>query len=218
MATTHYSFPTINGTDTIDGVNAINGLANAVDTALYQVDQEGGGAPGANSITTSMIQNGAVTTEKLNSTVQSQIQQGVNAKTSITAAAKVTTGPKYNAQGHMTSGTIYSNYVVNEAAHLVCVKISATACIFNLPASNTDKDTMLAKLFTLPSSYRPSTDYSQLIFIRTGSDGQSINFFLTVASNGNVGMTHVNYSGTRDNIDLWGEGVITFFYGARAAG
>ena len=37
MATTHYNFPTIVGTDTIDGVNAINGLANAVDAALYGV-------------------------------------------------------------------------------------------------------------------------------------------------------------------------------------
>lgn len=37
MATNHYSLPTIVGTDTIDGVNAINGLANAVDTALYNV-------------------------------------------------------------------------------------------------------------------------------------------------------------------------------------
>lgn len=37
MATNHYSLPTIVGTDTIDGVNAINGLANAVDTALYGV-------------------------------------------------------------------------------------------------------------------------------------------------------------------------------------
>lgn len=37
MATNHYSLPTIVGTDTIDGVNAINGLANAVDTALYSV-------------------------------------------------------------------------------------------------------------------------------------------------------------------------------------
>lgn len=37
MATTHYSLPTINGSDTIDGVNAINGLANAVDSAIYQV-------------------------------------------------------------------------------------------------------------------------------------------------------------------------------------
>ena len=37
MATTHYNFPTINGTDTIDGVNAINGLANSVDAALFGV-------------------------------------------------------------------------------------------------------------------------------------------------------------------------------------
>lgn len=37
MATSHYNFPTINGTDTIDGVNAINGLANAVDSALFGV-------------------------------------------------------------------------------------------------------------------------------------------------------------------------------------
>lgn len=37
MATSHYNFPTIVGTDTIDGVNAINGLANAVDTALFTV-------------------------------------------------------------------------------------------------------------------------------------------------------------------------------------
>lgn len=37
MATSHYNFPTINGTDTIDGVNAVNGLANAVDAALFGV-------------------------------------------------------------------------------------------------------------------------------------------------------------------------------------
>lgn len=37
MATTHYNFPTVNGTDTIDGVNAINGLANSVDAALFGV-------------------------------------------------------------------------------------------------------------------------------------------------------------------------------------
>lgn len=37
MATAHYNFPTIHGTDTIDGVNAINGLANSVDAALFGV-------------------------------------------------------------------------------------------------------------------------------------------------------------------------------------
>lgn len=106
MATTHYSFPTINGTDTIDGVNAINGLANAVDTALYQVEQEGGGTPGANSINTSMIQNGAVTTEKLNSTVQSQIQQGVNAETTANQALAAVNATPTSVVASTTQGTI----------------------------------------------------------------------------------------------------------------
>lgn len=106
MATTHYSFPTINGTDTIDGVNAINGLANAVDTALYQVEQEGGSTPGANSINTSMIQNGAVTTEKLNSTVQSQIQQGVNAQTTAQQALTAVNATPTSVVASTNQGTI----------------------------------------------------------------------------------------------------------------
>ena len=106
MATTHYSFPTINGTDTIDGVNAINGLANAVDTALYQVAQEGGSAPGANSITTSMIQNGAVTTEKLASAVQSQIQQGVNAQTTAQQALAAVNATPSNVLTSTSQGTV----------------------------------------------------------------------------------------------------------------
>lgn len=40
MATSHYNLPTINGADTIDGVNAINGLANSVDAALFGVAGE----------------------------------------------------------------------------------------------------------------------------------------------------------------------------------
>lgn len=106
MTTTHYSFPTINGTDTIDGVNAINGLANAVDTALYQVAQEGGSTPGANSITTSMIQNGAVTTEKLASNVQSQIQQGVNAQITAQQALTAVNATPTSVLASTSQGTI----------------------------------------------------------------------------------------------------------------
>lgn len=217
MATTHYSFPTINGTDTIDGVNAINGLANAVDTALYQVEQEGGGAPGANSINTSMIQNGAVTTEKLNSTVNTQLSNGSLAYSSITAAPVLTTAPNYTApKGNMTAGTMFSNYVVNTAAHLVSVKVASGQCTFNLPSSNTSPSNMLVELFTLSSSYLPSSDYQQLIHVRTGTDNQPILFFLSVGSNGKVGLTHINYSSTRDGVEIYGEGTITFMYGAQA--
>lgn len=255
MATTHYNFPTITGTDTIDGVNAINGLANAVDAALYGVAGDVpeqyklpiagttslGGVRGAGQIsvnpstgdmtignntirnsmlqaqcvTGSNIQSGTINTTQLSGSVNTQLSNGSLAYTSITAPPTLTTAPNYSAQGNMTSGTIYSNYVVNEAAHMVSIKVSGTGCVFNLPASNTDASNMLAQLFTLPSNYRPSSVYSQLMHVRSGSDGQTINFFVTVGANGNVGLTHVNYSGDRNGISFWGEGVITFFYGAQ---
>ena len=82
MATTHYNLPTINGTDTIDGVNAINGLANAVDNALYQVEESAGGGgstPGYNSINTAMLQDQCVTQAKLSTQVWNNIQTGVSA-------------------------------------------------------------------------------------------------------------------------------------------
>lgn len=43
MATTNYHFPTITSEDTVNGVTAINGLAEAVDTALKTVDDKASG-------------------------------------------------------------------------------------------------------------------------------------------------------------------------------
>lgn len=43
MGTANYNFPTIAAEDTANGVSAINGLANAVDTALKEVDDKASG-------------------------------------------------------------------------------------------------------------------------------------------------------------------------------
>lgn len=43
MATTNYQFPTITAEDTINGVSAINNLADAVDSALKTVDDKASG-------------------------------------------------------------------------------------------------------------------------------------------------------------------------------
>lgn len=255
MATTHYNFPTITGTDTIDGVNAINGLANAVDAALYGVESEVptgyelpiagttslGGVRGAGNISVnpatgdmsinsgvinsgmiqtgailgSNIATGAISSTNLNSSLQASIGEGSSALASISAAPQLHASQAYQPQGYLESGTIYSNYVVNEAAHLISVKASATAAEFNLPNSNTDSTNMLAELFTLPVMYRPTSEFSQLLFVRTGVDANPINFFLTVGTNGKVGLTHINYSSTRET-SFWGAGILLFFYGAQA--
>ena len=257
MSTSHYNFPTINGTDTIDGVNAINGLANSVDAALFGVagsipreytlpiagTTSLGGVRGsgqisvdhttgdmtignntinnamiqAQAVTGSNIQSGTINTTQLSGSVNAQLSNGSLAYSAVTAAPVLTAGPNYTApKGNMTAGTMYSNYVVNTAAHLVCVKVAVGGCTFDLPSSNTSTSNMLAELFTLSSSYRPSSDYQQLIHVRTGTDGQAILFFLTVGSNGKVGLTHINYSSTRSGIDIYGDGSITFMYGAQS--
>ena len=43
MPTTNYGFPTISSGDRLNGVSAINGLANAVDSALKTVDDKASG-------------------------------------------------------------------------------------------------------------------------------------------------------------------------------
>lgn len=257
MATSHYNFPTINGTDTVDGVNAINGLANSVDAALFgvagSIPQEytlpiagttslggvrgsgqisvnpstGDMTVGDNTIRNSMlqaqcvsgsnIQSGTIDTSKLSGEVNTQLSDGSLAYTAVTKPPALNNMPNYTEQGNMTNGVIYSNYIVNEAAHMVSIKVSCVGAIFNLPASNTDVTNMLAKLFTLPNNCRPSSNYSQLFHVRTGNDGGVINFFISVSTNGDVGLTHVNYSSDRNGVNIWGDGVITLFYGAQAS-
>ena len=180
MATTHYSFPTINGTDTIDGVNAINGLANAVDTALYQVEQEGGGTPGANSINTSMIQDGAVTETKLASAVTSKINQGVSAASTAESAqttaesALSQIGAVTQTQTTGTGGTAI--YVYNPNTKLVVIRGYGTGLDINSGQEHS--------LGTIPSNLRPARQYESGV-IGAASGGGAL-LTLSANTNGNL--------------------------------
>lgn len=256
MATAHYNFPTIVGTDTIDGVNAINGLANSVDAALFGVAgeiPEGytlpiagttslGGVRGsgdisvnpttgdmrinANTVGTNELQTGAVTNNilavgsvdsgNLASAVLTMLQQGAQAYTAANAAPQLYRLPDYATGQYLTGGMIYSNYVINTSAHTCQLKIDASGATFNLPAANTSLDSPLVALGTIPTQYRPASDYATMIWSQSGSDGYEIVYFLGVSRDGAVGIYHINASSTRSG-EMWSKGTLLYTYGAQAA-
>lgn len=256
MATSHYNFPTINGTDTIDGVNAINGLANSVDAALFGV---AGGIPqeytlpiagttslggvrgsgdisvnastgdmaiNANTVGSSELQTGAVTSSKLAGgsvgsgnlmpDVLAMVQQGAQAYTSVTAVPQLYRLPDCTSGQYLTGGTIYSNYVVNPSAHTCQLKISASGATFSLPATNTTPDSPLIALGSVATQYRPENDYATLIWSQSGADGYQVLYFLGVTKDGAVGIYHINSSATRSG-EMWSKGTLLYTYGAQAA-
>lgn len=256
MATAHYNFPTIVGTDTIDGVNAINGLANSVDAALFGVAGEIpqaytlpvagttslGGVRGsgdisvnattgdmrinANTVGTNELQAGAVTNSilavgsvgsgNLTSDVLTMTQQGAQAYTAANAAPQLYRFPDYATGQYLTGGVIYSNYVVNPSAHTCLVKIDANGAMFNLPATNTSLDSPLVTLGTIPTQYRPTNDYSTMIWAQSSSDGNLIIYLLGVSKDGTVAIYHINTSSGRSG-EVWSKGALFYTYGAQIA-
>lgn len=256
MATARYNFPTINGTDTIDGVNAVNGLANAVDAAMFALAgtiPEGytlpiagttslGGVRGsgdisvnastgdmsinANTVGSSELQAGAVTSGKLAGgsvgsgnlmpDVLTMLHQGAQAYTAVTAAPQLYRLPDYTSGRYLAGGAIYSNYVVNPSAHTCQLKIDASGVNVNLPATNTSLENPLFSLGTIPTQYRPASDYATLVWTQSGGDGYEIAYFLGVSKGGAVGIYHINSSGARSG-EMWSRGTLLYTYGAQAA-
>lgn len=255
MATTHYNFPTIVGTDTIDGVNAINGLANAVDATLYGVagdmpDQYElpiagttslGGVRGAgqisvnpatgdmsinnNTVTGAMVQDasisgakivtGGINSAQLNQSILTNISQGVSAYTENHASPRIYRIPDVSPKEKMTAGVIYSTYTVSDACNLVIIKVSLNKCAFNFSGGNTSANDPLVTIGTIPTQYRPTTNFETLFFVISSADGGACLMNASVNSSGKVGLFHTNYNiGQIPNTtDVYGSAVICYYYG-----
>lgn len=93
MATTYYSIPTLNATDTIDLVNDINAMMNTIDTALHGISS--GENPELNQLKT--------TVQGLQSTV-SQLQTTLTQlQGTISSYEKITTYGDLDQYGALTT-------------------------------------------------------------------------------------------------------------------
>lgn len=135
MATTHYDFPTINGSDAIDGVNAINGLANAVDTALFTVDSALGTAESqsAQAISDAAAASTAANAAATNAAAaQSSAQAAINTAN----AANTTAGNTANALTsfeklfNLVPNTVSSGMSVSGWTYALTLAQDSTGSIF----------------------------------------------------------------------------------------
>lgn len=253
MATTHYSLPTIVGTDTVDGVNAINGLANAVDAALYSVAGEiptgyvlpvatasdlggvrGGGdiivasgtgdmsiANGAvtanhlapNSVSSSALQNNAVTSAKLSSDLTSQISAG------YTASQKLADQPVRHSLS-TTTANLFGTYVVNEAAHMVTMKITSQGATCNVSTtSHTNPETAPLVFDAIPAQYRPTTTFSSVMGLSTATSGSTglIVWMGAIRNDGVPCVYYYNAWANTGDYQFIADCTIAWFYDVRVA-
>lgn len=253
MATNHYSLPTIVGTDTIDGVNAINGLANAVDTALYDVASKApqtyvlpiatanalGGVRGggeisvnnyngdmsisagvisnakmaANAVGSTNIQNNSVTASKLSPDVSSQLSAGYQASQTINAAPK-----RYSM--NTTTGKAFATFFVSEVAHVAVMKFSLQGPNVNVTNSNTTATNPSFTFNPIPVQFRPPTTISSIVSVGTGVSGGAsglIVWFIYIDPSGVAGVYYQNWNAGTGAAQVWGEGAITWVYGADSA-
>ena len=244
MATEYYSLPTINGADTIDGVNAINGLANATDAALRSVansipsldnvnaqlatlsQQVGTANTTANAASTAAA-NAQSTATLANSTAQNAntaVSNLQNKQTPILTAFTPSPGGSY---GQTVNG-IFANYVRSELAQLCTAKVAIQGLSFSLESGNTNADNPIYVLGTVPAPYIPSASFATVIGVYTQENigaEKVVVLYLNVSGTeatypGRVSISHQYYgtpSGAGSISGIYTDGIIPWFYGTETA-
>lgn len=232
MATSHYNFPTINGTDTIDGVNAINGLANSVDAALFGVAGEIpeaytlpvagttslGGVRGSGDIAVSAntgdmtISNGTVTAGKLatGAVTTDKLLNGAVTTDKVLNGAVATEKLSSDVAAQINNGN--NSWTQWSAAPVAIGSAMTTGCsacawgkvVTVVCAGVTLPGNVKTQIGTLGTQYAPAkTATGSVISLSTGATHAG---FLQVDTDGNV---YVNMaSGSSANEDA--TGVLTY--------
>lgn len=225
MATEYYSLPTINGADTIDGVNAINGLANATDAALRGVANSIPSLDSVNSqLATLSQQVGTATTtanaaasaaSSANNNANSALSTANNAQTSVNQISTnltptLETGSAQGTTLGFSAGSVAWSIATCEAAHLHIIKVQTFS--LQVPAS---KFASYTQLFNLPEGSYP-TDNFRVLAGSLSSTGAyaSLEMYVRIETNGAVSLNfHPTGTPSEEHFTFDGTIFIPMFYG-----
>lgn len=203
MATNYYSLPTINGTDTIDCVNAINGLATATDTTLHNIAGDIGDVATLDAKVTNLT-----TTLNETTTTANTAYTTANQASSLATTANSTANTALNkantalAAFESTPVSVLTSYVstyvldpskfsVTSWGHVVQIRITGGITL------NT---TSLVTVGQINSKYAPNNDvlfsYNQYV----NSENPAIPWFMRVTTTGEI-QIHCMDMGTLSTFD-----------------
>lgn len=161
--------------------NAIAGGTITADKLAPGVIPDGsGGSLGPNTVGTAELKNGAVTIEKLDQTLLRTVRTPFDDK-------------------QVMGGRTYGNYTYQPLVNMVIVKIFIDG--MSLPANQGD-----VYLWTLPQGFRPQSQQTNLIGLRTDVNGV---FYLNIKPDGTVSLGVGG--GIRPVSDLYVEGSLSYF-------
>lgn len=203
MATTYYNLPTVNGSDTADFVNAINGLATATDAALRNVAND---IPNIDTINSQIATiNSEITNIKATlTTTTSTANNALNtAQTALSTAQNITAAWKASPLDILQDSA--PNFITNPAnleaklwGNIVTVKFAAS----NLPYG------VRSEIGHIKAGYYPMSSLL-IAVLQQQTEGSPWAFFTIDNTDGTIAI-NPTYSGAKPEITTTVSGMIAY--------